>query len=215
MKTITYADIKAFGPCYDPNKHIPETWTGTLVDILKMTGVPAKDKLWAVVRHQFMSDRQLHLYGLACARMSESNSTDPRVKVCNDTTEAYLKGEATKEQLNAAAESAESAAESTRYAAAESAARYAAAESAARSARSAWSAARYAAESAESAAWSARYAAESAAESARYAAESTRYAAAESAESAARSAWSAESAAWSAAEEKQCLALIEILENND
>ena len=136
MKQITYAEIKEFGPCYDPTRYIPETYLGTAIDILKMINVPAKDRLWVVVRHTIMTDKQLHLYGLACARMAESNSTDIRVKACNDTVEKYLKGEATKEELDVAWSAAWSAARSAAWSA----------ESAAWSAESAWSAARSAAQ---------------------------------------------------------------------
>ncbi len=167
---ISYKDINLLCPCYDPIKYIPETWSGTLVDILKMEEIPAKDRLWVCVRHTFMTDRQLHLYGLACVRQCEHLSTDPRVKECNDVVERYLAGQATSEELSSAESAAESAAE--------------AAESASRSAESA---ARSAAWSAESAAWSAESAARSA--------ESAARSAAWSAESAARSAESAASAA--------------------
>ena len=172
---ITYAQIKALDPCYDPSKFIPVDYEGTLIDILKMTNVPVKERLWIVVQHTNMTDKQLHLYGLACARMAEQYTTDLRVKECNDTTEAYINGRTTIGQL-IAAESAAWSAWSAAWSAAESAA-WSAAESAA------WSAAWSAAESAAWSAWSA--------------------------------AWSSESAACSArlvVEEKQCLALIKILE---
>ncbi len=151
---LTYNQIVEFGPCYDPVKYIPKDWSGTVIDILKMKDVSAKDRLWVAVRHQLLTDRQIHLYGLGCARLSEKYSTDPRVKECNDTVELYLAGKATKEQLSAARSAAWSA-ESAAWSAARSAARSAAwsAESAAESAESAaWSAARSAAWSAESAA---------------------------------------------------------------
>lgn len=106
QKLISYDEIKAFEPCYDPNKFIPNDWLGTVIDILKMADVPAKDRLWVCVRHQFLTDRQLHLYALACARQVENNSQDPRVKECNNVMEAFLKGEATKEQLSSASTAA-------------------------------------------------------------------------------------------------------------
>src|SRR5450631_881780 len=102
MKTLTYYDIKALGPCYDPRQYIPAAYSGTLVDILKLKDPKPADRLWVVVRHTNMTDRQLHLYGLACARQTEKNSTDPRVKACNDIVEAYTNGMATREQLDSA-----------------------------------------------------------------------------------------------------------------
>ena len=183
MKKITYEEIKSFNPCYDPVKYIKKDFNGTLASILKMKKVPAKDRLWVVVRHQLMTDKQLHLYGLACARMSEKYTTDKRVKECNDVVERYINGKATIEELNTAESAAVSAAVSALSA---------------ESAAAAWSAAESAAESAESAR-SARSAAWSAARSAAWSA----------ARSALSAAWSA--AAESAAEEEQCMVLIKIL----
>ena len=203
MKTLSYANIVQFRPCYDPIKHIPENYSGTLAEILSLKQVPAKDRLWLIIRAELLSDKQIHTFALFCARQCEVNSTDPRVKECNDTVEAFLKGEGTKEQLSAA-ESAAKSANSAAWSAAKSAAKYAesAAGSAAKSA-----AGSAAASAAKSAAKSATSAAESAAESAAKSAKS--------AESAAESAWSAarsaESAAWSAAKEKQCEFLAELL----
>ena len=202
MKRLTYSDIVALSPCYDPIKHISSTWQGTLIDVLKLQNVPAKDRLWVTVRADFMTDKQLHQYGQACARMCETNSDDPRVKVCNDVVEAFFSGMATKEQLADAESAARSAAWSIARSAAWSTTR--SAESATKSA--AWSAAESAVWSAESATRSATKSAESAARSAESAARSAAW----SAESAARSA--AGATAWSDAEEKQCEILIKILE---
>lgn len=108
MKTITYNEIKELTPCYDPIRYIPIDWTGTLIDILSMENIPAKDRLWVCVRHTFL--------------------TDKRVKECNDVVEAYLNGNMTKKQLNVvrsaanAVWSSESAAESAAWSAARSAA---------------------------------------------------------------------------------------------
>ncbi len=132
---ITYAQIKALGPCYDPIKFIPAIWSGTIKQILKMENVEAKDRLWVAVRADFLTLKQIHAYGLACARLSEVYNTDPRVKQCNDVVERYLKSQASESELSSAWSAAESAA--------------------ARAARSAESAAWSAAWSAESAAWGA------------------------------------------------------------
>ncbi len=143
---ITYDKIVAFNPCYDPIKYIPKDYSNSVIDMLSREDIPAKDRLWVVVREDFLTLKQIHLYGLGCARLSEKYSTDARVKACNDIVEAYLQGKATKQELSAAAsaawsaESAESA-ESAAWSAAWSAAASAAASAA-------WSAAWSAAESA-------------------------------------------------------------------
>jgi hypothetical protein len=148
-KKITYADIKALNPCYDPIKYIPVTYKGTLKQILKLKNVPAKDRLWVAVREQYLTLKQIHAYGLACARLSEQYSTDARVKQCNDVVERYLAGKATADELWVAELAAWSAARS-------------AAESAWSMRSAAWAAAVVAESAAGSAAWSARVAAESA-----------------------------------------------------
>lgn len=102
MKTLTYASIKELAPCYDPIKYIPVDWSGSVIDILSMKNIPARDRLWVAVRNQLMSQDHLKKFGLFCARQCEMYSTDPRVKLCNDTTQAYLQGEVTLEQLKKA-----------------------------------------------------------------------------------------------------------------
>ena len=61
-------------------------------------------------------------FALACARHVEHLSDNPRAKACNDVTERYLDGKATKEELKAATDAAYAAA----YAAATADAAYAA-----------------------------------------------------------------------------------------
>lgn len=128
-KSITYGMIKDLDPCYDPVKYIPKTWKGTVSNILRLKTVPAPDRLWVCVRRRFLTDKQLNLYGLGCARLVEKYSTDPRVKDCNDTVERYLNGKATRNALhtvlcearravcNAASRAARAAAYSAMYSA--------------------------------------------------------------------------------------------------
>lgn len=47
---ITIELIRSFRPCYDPERHIPEGWAGTALDILKMKHVPSRDKIWLLCR---------------------------------------------------------------------------------------------------------------------------------------------------------------------
>lgn len=177
-KLLTINDIRAIKPCYDPTEFLPESWTGTALDILALEQVPAKDRIWVVASLPQVSDKAKRLFAVACARdaLARVKDPDPRSIKAVDVAEAYALGKATKNELPAAESAARSATWSATWAAAESAAR--SAESATRSAT--WSAA-----------WSA---AESAARSAEPTAESAAWAATEStaefAESAARSAWS-------------------------
>lgn len=109
---ISYHDIKQLGPCYDPIKYLPDTWRGTVIDILKMTNVPAKDRLWVAVRSEFLNDQILHRHALSCARQCEKYADNSDVMYCNDLVEAFLDGHATQEELSAARSAAYSAARS-------------------------------------------------------------------------------------------------------
>ena len=87
--------------------------------------------------HAHNNDRLHRRMALWAARSVEHLSDDPRVKVCNDTLERWLAGEATDEELSAASAAASAAAEEAAW-------------EAAWAAHSAWAAA--AAEAAEAAA---------------------------------------------------------------
>ena len=100
-----------------------------------------------------LTDAQLRLFAVRCARRVQHLMTDPRSIAALDVAERHAKREATDEELKAA------------WAAAESAAEAAAGVSAARAAAdAAWAAAAYAAwAAAADAAWAAAWAAKAAA----------------------------------------------------
>ena len=54
MVKITIKEIRALGCCYDPSKYLPENWTGTALDIINMSEVPPRDRLWVLCREQFI-----------------------------------------------------------------------------------------------------------------------------------------------------------------
>jgi len=110
--------------------------------------------IWVATRPGVLTDRELRLFAVWCARQVQHLMTDARSVAALDVAERHANGEATDEE--------------SRSAAAESAAAWSAARSAESAAEAAaWSAARSAAESAaEAAALAARSAAESAAEAA-------------------------------------------------
>lgn len=102
MKTITIEDIRALEPCYDPGRYLPEDWTGTVLDILKLPDVPVKDKFWAVLREEFIDTKTLRLFVVWCARRAQHLMTDERSLKALDVAEKCAHGEATKEELRAA-----------------------------------------------------------------------------------------------------------------
>jgi hypothetical protein len=103
LATFTYEDITSWDPCYDPLRYIPESWEGNALDILKLTQVPAKDRLWVVLRHEAIaSDRILRLFAVWCCRQVQSLMADPRSVTILDIAERYANGEATAQELRTA-----------------------------------------------------------------------------------------------------------------
>ena len=149
MKTITYEQFLEFDPCYlyDPEKKAlmesiaqrQEHWSA--MDILEMENIPAADRLWAVLREELIDAPILHEFACRCAEraLSRIENPDPRSLRAIEVKRAWLRGEATDEELAAARyaalDSAEAAALDSAEAAAWAAARYAAREAAQAAAR--------------------------------------------------------------------------------
>jgi len=150
MKKVNVEKFISFGPCYSRDKirelaGDKKDWSA--LDILKLESVPADDRLWAVLREEFIDDRILRLFAVWCAR--QCNQTEPICIDAINTAERFANGEATEEELKDARSAAWSASWSAAgYAAwnaAWSATRYAACSAAGNAAGSAaCSAARYA-----------------------------------------------------------------------
>lgn len=127
MKQITLQQIRDLSPCYDPTKYLPENWKGTVIDILNVEACPANDRLWVVLREEFIDAKKIRLFAVWCAReaLKLIDKPDQRsIEACN-VSERYANGEATKEELTAADYAAYSAARSADYSAARSADYYA------------------------------------------------------------------------------------------
>lgn len=148
MKTFTIEDIRSWVPCYDPNKHLPQDWNGTIIDILKHETIPSQDKLWVVCREELISAKILRLFAVWCVRQVEHLMTDERSKKALNVAERYAHGNATNEELVDARAAARAAARADAWYAA-----WAAAGAAGAAARAdAGGAARYAARAAARAA---------------------------------------------------------------
>ena len=108
MKTYTIDDIRNLDPepCYDPTRYLEESWTGTLVDILRVTDCPAEDRIWVVAG--FLDDRTNRLFAVWCARnaLSLIDNPDPRSIAACDIAERYANGVATNYELAAAGDAA-------------------------------------------------------------------------------------------------------------
>jgi hypothetical protein len=129
MKQITYQDIMNMNPCssHTPSKYIPVTWTGTILDILKLPNVAPTEKLW--VAYKVLDDKTLRLFAVACARraLSRVENPDARSLVAVNLAEAYVHGRCTAEELSAAKQGAYTAYTAAAAAAAADAAAYTAA----------------------------------------------------------------------------------------
>jgi hypothetical protein len=114
-KTISNEIIRQFNPCYDPSKFITdETEELPVKDWVQKYRkiVPAKDIFWLLLREEFLSEKDLILFVVWCARESLKLIENPdkrSVEAC-DVAERYANGEATKEELLSAREAAHDAA---------------------------------------------------------------------------------------------------------
>ena len=135
MKTINNDLIRSFRPCYDPSeKKIPDGETLSVLDWVEKYSsvVPPKDIIWLLCRNEFLSDRDLRLFAVWCAReaLSLIDSPDPRSVAACDVAERYANGEASQEELAAARVASCAATHAAAYVAAHAAA-YVAAHTAA------------------------------------------------------------------------------------
>lgn len=147
MKTITYEQFLKFEPCYlyNPDKkelmdsiaQRRERWSA--LDILELSEIPSEDRIWAALWAELIDAPLLHEFACRCAEraLRRVENPDPRSMRAIEVKRAWLRGEATDEELVAAEAAAWAAAE-----AAAGAAAWTAAEGAA------WDAARYAARAA-------------------------------------------------------------------
>ena len=160
MKTVTVEQFKSFRPCWFETAEgrkrfariaaIRDEWTA--LDVLNLPGVPAKDKLWSVLREEFIDAPILHEFACRCAEYALSfvDNPDPRSIAVIEAKRKWLRGEIKDKELRAAGDAARDAAGAAARDAALAAARDAAGSAARDAARdaagsAAWAAARDAA----------------------------------------------------------------------
>lgn len=160
MKTVTPEQFKGFGPCwletaagrkrYARVAAMRDEWSA--LDVLALDGVSNTDKLWAVLREEFIDAPVLHEYACRCAEYALTfvREPDSRSIAAIEAKRKWLRGEISNDDLTAARDAARDAACD---AAANAAWAAWAAWDAARAA--AWDAARAAARAAAWAAWDA------------------------------------------------------------
>ena len=106
--TITYEDVKAMNPCYDPKEiGCNPGYAASIYDAIQMFRDKVKnpdDIIWIICRKEYMTDRYMRMFAVWCAReVLKLVDADPRsVEACN-VAERFANGGATNEELAAAA----------------------------------------------------------------------------------------------------------------
>ena len=156
MKTVTVEQFRKFGPCwletaagrqrYARVAAMRDEWSA--LDVLALDGVSNTDKLWAVLREEFIDAPVLHEYACRCAEYALTfvREPDSRSIAAIEAKRKWLRGEISNDDLTAARAAAWAAARAAAawaaWAAAWAAARAAAAWAANAAARAAaWDAA--------------------------------------------------------------------------
>jgi hypothetical protein len=114
-KTFTIKDIRDLSPCADPATYVPETWTGTLIDVLDAEHIPAEQRIWVTLRLLPGMYKRVFAVNYARRALARCTNPDPRSVAACDVAEAYANGRATKQEL-AAANNAANAAYAAAYA---------------------------------------------------------------------------------------------------
>ena len=140
MRTVSYEEFLEFEPCWlrdnEGRKKLErigkrkERWTALDVLDLPEAEVSAEDKLWAVLREEFIEPEIMHEFACRCAEdaLKGVENPDPRSLAAIDAKRKWLRGEIGDEELLRAQDAAWAAA-------------WAAARAAASDARVAWAAA--------------------------------------------------------------------------
>lgn len=101
MKTFTMEDIRRWAPCYDPGRHLPESWRGTVMDILSRDDIPLRSRLWCVLRTELISEHTMRLFTLwcYCQTLRRVGAPDPRSVEAAIVADRAADGVATHEEL--------------------------------------------------------------------------------------------------------------------
>ena len=123
MKTVTPEQFKEFGPCwletaagrkrYARVAAMRDEWSA--LDVLALDGVSNEDKLWAVLREEFIDAPVLHEYACRCAEYALTfvREPDSRSIAAIEAKRKWLRGEISNDDLTAARAAAWDAARAT------------------------------------------------------------------------------------------------------
>jgi hypothetical protein len=112
MLTVTVKKFESFGPCWLEDAEGRKKFRAlaatrnewTALDILRLPDVSVSDKMWSVLREEFIPAPVLHEFGCWCAAQALAliDNPDPRSVAAIAAKRAWLQGEITDEQLAAA-----------------------------------------------------------------------------------------------------------------
>ncbi len=132
FKTVTPEQFKTFGPCWLVTAEGRERFRivsalrpeWTALDVLALPDVSAKDKLWSVLREDFLPSELLHEFACRCAEYALTfvENPDPRSVAAIEAKRAWLRGEITDDELAAVRDAAWDAARAAAWGAAGAAA---------------------------------------------------------------------------------------------
>ena len=120
MKTVIPEQFKEFGPCwletaagrqrYARVAAMRDEWSA--LDVLALDGVSNEDKLWAVLREEFIDAPVLHEYACRCAEYALTfvREPDARSIAAIEAKRKWLRGEISNDDLTAARDAAAGAA---------------------------------------------------------------------------------------------------------
>ena len=128
LPTITYSQLLLYDPCWSHSaagRKRLQYYSNKLggkanaLDILRLRRVPARDRLWAVLRGDLIPDRLLHEFGCWCAdeALKLIDNPDPRSVKAVMAKRQWLRGEITGEELERAQAAAWEAAQAAAQAA--------------------------------------------------------------------------------------------------
>ena len=109
---ITLELLKSFDPCYNPEKiGFTKKLKLTPLEAIEQFSDKVENKddiMWILCRKEFMSERDMRLFAVWCAREAlklDDNPDERSINACN-VAEKFANGNATKEEMAAARDAA-------------------------------------------------------------------------------------------------------------
>lgn len=112
LPTVTYEQFLKFEPCwlYDKRKSTRLKKIGSrkrewnALDVLRLEEVTIEDRMWAVLREEFLPAHLLHEYACRCADyvLSKIDNPDPRSVNAIKAKRKWLRGEISNKELTTA-----------------------------------------------------------------------------------------------------------------